>query len=343
MKSNWEINEEDLDIAQTNVRRLKVDKNFVIKGVAGSGKTNLALWRAKRILETEKGTAKVLVYTKALSAFIADGIRQLEIGSANVIHYQKWKQEDVDYIIVDEAHDFTEVEIRKLVGRAKKSIMFFGDTNQQLYENKKSFITNQYEDTVNMEQIATILECEVKELPNNYRLPQGIAPFAQSINPQNNDIVSNCKNRKSNKPRVIEFNSWTDELDFIIKEIKNRNLNDVAILLPFNKKDRTGSYQEFYSVENVKNYFNEKGVKNLYKIDNTMELDFDADLPKIMTYHSAKGLQFDTVFIPHCGIEWSKFKNALYVATTRTSNNLIITFSDSLSPFVSNISSAYYE
>lgn len=40
---------------------------------------------------------------QALSAFISDGIRRLEIGSANVIHYHKWTGEAVDFVIVDEA------------------------------------------------------------------------------------------------------------------------------------------------------------------------------------------------------------------------------------------------
>jgi superfamily I DNA/RNA helicase len=70
-----------------------------------------------------------------------------------------------------------------------------------------------------------------------------------------------------------------------------------------------------------------------------VELDFNSNLPKVMTYHSAKGLQFDTVFMPHCGEDWIEYKNAFYVALTRTSRQLIITHSDKLSRYIQQISS----
>ena len=349
-RTAWDIDEEELDVEQNNVRRLRVDRSFAVKGTAGSGKTNLALWRAKRIKETEDGTVKVLVYTKALSAFISDGIRRLEIGSANVIHYHKWTGEAVDYVIVDEAQDFAASEIERLIKAARKSAMFFGDTAQQLYTSKKinrdddSFVS-----TVTMEQIAAMLDSEPRELKNNYRLPQGIAPFAQQLNNTNNDIISFCKNTRTGKPRVIKFNTWQQELDFIISEINTRNLKDVAILLPFNDEAaaKRGRSPEYYSVTSVRDYLNSKGVKNLCKVNDNVELDFESDLPKIMTYHSSKGLQFDTVFIPHCGVGRDSFDafflKPMYVAVTRTSNNLILTHSDKLSPYITKISSNNYE
>lgn len=349
-RTAWEIDEEELDVEQNNIRRLRMDKNFAVKGAAGSGKTNLALWRAKRIKETEEGSVKVLVYTKALSAFISDGIRRLEIGSANVIHYNKWRGEPEDFIIVDEAQDFTESEIVELIKAARKSIMFFGDTAQQLYNSKKANRDGENSSpTVSIEKIATMLGEEVRELKNNYRLPQGIAPFAQYLTNRNNDIISNCKNTRTGKPRVIKFSTWQSELDFVMSEINTRNMKDVAILLPFNDEEKAikRRYPSHYSVSSVRDYMNNKGMKNLFKFNDNVELDFESDLPKIMTYHSSKGLQFDTVFIPHCGIGDHIldmfFLNPFYVAVTRTCNNLIITHSDKLSPYISRIPPSHYE
>lgn len=147
-----------------------------------------------------------------------------------------------------------------------------------------------------MEEIASMLGGEVRELKNNYRLPQGIAPFAQQLNSRNNDIISNCKNTRTGKPRIIQFSTWQNELDFVISEIRTRNLKDVAILLPFNDEQKAtrGRYPAHYSVTSVRDYLNSKGMKNLFKVNENVELDFESDLPKIMTYHSSKGLQFDT-------------------------------------------------
>ncbi len=55
-----------------------------------------------------------------------------------------------------------------------------------------------------------------------------------------------------------------------------------------------------------------------------------------MPYHSSKGLQFKTVFLPFCedSIADTFWKKAFYVALTRTSENLIITYSNNLTPFL---------
>ena len=63
----------------------------------------------------------------------------------------------------------------------------------------------------------------------------------------------------------------------------------------------------------------------------TMEnLDFYSNLPKLMTYHSAKGLQFDIVILPkYDGTKSIEDRKALYVAMTRTMHELYVMYSTS--------------
>lgn len=331
---NWQINEEDLDASQRRIYNLSTNLNAIVRGVAGSGKTNLALWRAFFIKETEGNqNFKVLVFTKALRRFIEAGLLSMDLDN-NVVHYDKWDMQPVDYIIVDESQDFPKERIQTILSKVKKSIIFFGDNAQQLYGKG----------TMKIDEIHSLTGFPVYDLDFNYRLPISVARFAQTVNPDNNDIISTCKNPDTTIPRIIKFNSWQEELDFIINEIKTRNLfgsgtESTAILVPFNTKRSVGIAPYWYSVENVKDYFNEKGFKNLFKINEEVELDFNSNLPKIMTYHSAKGLQFDTVFMPHCGENWIEYKNAFYVALTRTSRQLIITQSDKLSNYIQQVPS----
>jgi ATP-dependent exoDNAse (exonuclease V) beta subunit len=57
-------------------------------------------------------------------------------------------------------------------------------------------------------------------------------------------------------------------------------------------------------------------------------LDFETYLPKIMTYHSAKGLQFDVVILPmYEGANDNESRKALYVAMTRTMHHLYVLYS----------------
>ena len=57
-------------------------------------------------------------------------------------------------------------------------------------------------------------------------------------------------------------------------------------------------------------------------------LDFATIMPKIMTYHSAKGLQFDIVILPmYNGASDNESRKALYVAMTRAMHKLYVFYS----------------
>ena len=83
-------------------------------------------------------------------------------------------------------------------------------------------------------------------------------------------------------------------------------------------------------------------------------LDFSTSNPKVMTYHSAKGLQFRDVFIPFCEnsiVNKSMldrktrepfYPGPLYVAVTRAVDRLTITYSETLTDFFDNIPQNLY-
>ena len=64
-------------------------------------------------------------------------------------------------------------------------------------------------------------------------------------------------------------------------------------------------------------------------------LKFNTTLPKVMTYHIAKGLQFETVFIPMLP-SVIQYRSALYVAMTRTTHYLYMMHSGAKPSFLSS-------
>ena len=65
-----------------------------------------------------------------------------------------------------------------------------------------------------------------------------------------------------------------------------------------------------------------------------------------MTYHSAKGLQFETVFLPMIedfNDDGNSSRKALYVAMTRTYRNLYLLYSHSLPEPLSKIPIELYK
>ena len=347
-KEKWLIDPAELDEFQRDIRGLGINDSYAVKGCAGSGKTILALYRANDIrIDTLAGDENAIasftlvVYTKALREFIKSGIIELGIPIKQVIHWEKWDGDEVDYIIVDEAQDFTQGRMDVFNGAKIKSIMLYGDTQQKLYPGGMS-----------IEAAAKHLSIEQKELLKNYRLPRAIASFASHLC-EDKDLESKCVKVGTEKPRLKQFSSWQNELDFIINEIKTRNYTDVAILLPFNTIKKAKSNNGHRNIETVKEYFDSVDFRHEVKMSedesSAFELDFGSDNPKVMTFHSSKGLQFETVFIPFCDYpnhdNWfqKNYENPFYVAVTRTYKNLYITHSEGLSPFLKEIPSTKYD
>lgn len=332
----WFINDSELDDYQYAIKELDQTRSYVIQGCAGSGKTILALWRAKELQESNRGSFFVLVYTKALRQFIDDGIRKIGINTNNVLYQWYWEirknKPTADFFIVDEAQDFTLTEVNYIKGKAKRSVMFFGDSAQQLYQDKMVTIdgNQRREETSSMPGIAASLDVQIYDLTFNYRLPKRIARFAEYINSQSDNLEPRCKKEGAYYPVLKKCKNFEEEINWIIQKIKENNLKDVGILLPQNK-----------NAEKVYDDLNNLGLNPEAKFDvedkSVMSLDFNTDNPKILTYHSAKGLQFQAVFLPSCETTDEFFQNPLYVAITRTSERLYISYANELSPYLRTI------
>lgn len=346
-REKWLIDPGELDEFQRNVRGLGIDDSYIVKGCAGSGKTILALYRANDIriqalAENKQASFTMLVYTKALRSFIRSGILELGIDIRQVVHYDQWDGSEVDYIVVDEVQDLDKEKIDIVTAAKRKSIMLYGDTQQQVYPDRLS-----------TEEIATYLNLPEKELMQNYRLPKLIASFASHVG-GDTELEKKCVKAGAEKPRIIKFGNWEDELDYIMNEIRTRNFTDTAILLPYNTKAKAPHRNGHRNVEAVKEYFDSKSFSHEYKMrdgenHDNWELDFDTELPKVMSFHSSKGLQFETVFIPFCDYPYhdnwfiERYQKPLYVGLTRTYRNLYLTHSEALTPFFKKIPPYKYE
>ncbi len=329
-KRNFFVRESELDDYQRLIINKRTNNSFIVKGCAGSGKSILALWKAKQIQDEGLGSCQVIVLTKALKQYMADGINQIGLNRNMVDYHWYWENRKnspmADYIIVDEAQDFSEEDIRKFKRCARKALLLYGDSAQQLY----AFIKDKR--TISMEEMSVITGFPTEQLVYNHRLPKKVARVAQIICAENDDLESRCKNEGTEKPKIYCLNSYEDQLDMIAEIIKNRNLNDVGILLKSNGE-----------VEKAYNYLRRKGLNVEAKMGQEMDLNFKSDNPKIMTYHSSKGLQFETVFIPECYCSKPEDRNPLYVAMTRTYSTLYIMYSNSLSSFFNAVPSSLYE
>ena len=248
----------------------------------------------------------------------------------------KQPEDNIDYLIVDEAQDFNISDYKqRIVPKAGVSLSLFGDSAQQMNSQGS-----------NIEDIATALDYDRLSLDYNYRLPKSIAKVVQQI--QNTGVDLMTYNRKDGgnsdypnypKPVIAKYNNREAELQGILNKIQMEDLDDVAILVPTEA-----------DVMEVNKFLNEHGVQtqvhyrtgNVVPFNTINTLDFsNNDLPCILTYYAAKGSEFDNVFVPFANTVNAKSRNSFYVACTRSSRNLYISYSGKRTSYLNNVTKEF--
>jgi len=333
-KQKFFINEDELDNFQIQLLQKRIDRSMIVSGCAGSGKSILALWKAKQIKENPQGgTYKFIVFTKSLNRYMADGIRSIGLDNENFTYFEDWKRQGypkADFIIVDEIQDFDKDEISKFKQAATKAFFFWGDSAQSLYGGLKK--------TQTIMEISADEKLQADQLYFNHRLPKKIAKIAAYIG-QDHELVGKCQKEGAELPRIIQYQSIDDQLDATMEIMKNRKITDAGILLPSGKMvQRAYEYLSQQGLNVEAKYEDKANYRN-----SRFDLDFSSNNPKIMTYHSAKGLQFEAVFLPECNVHYNDARASLYVAITRSYQYLYVMYSKTLSPFFDTVPNNLYE
>jgi superfamily I DNA/RNA helicase len=184
-----------------------------------------------------------------------------------------------------------------------------------------------------MDDMVYITKFPTEQLVFNHRLPKKVARVAEYINSESDVLERRCQNEGTELPKIFEYRTFEEQLDAIIQIIRNRNFEDVGILFRHNR-----------DVDRATAYFKAHGLPNVEaKINESIDLNFKSDNPKIMTYHSAKGLQFEAIFMPKLEDFDDSQQKSLYVAATRTYKYLYMMWSDYEPDFLSNIPKELYE
>lgn len=331
-KRNFYIKESEMDDYQRKIISKRSDDSLVVEGCAGSGKSIIALWKLHDVVSNNKGTAQLIVLTKALKEYFVEGCRKIDLDPNLIDYWYHWSQSPThkDYLFVDEAQDFTLSQIEEFRNHSEK-LLLYGDSSQQLYR----FLHG--EKCVTMKNLEEFINCKAEHLVFNHRLPKRIARLAQIANRENDDLEERCTEEGPENPYILHYDSFEDQLITIMNVIQNRELEDVGIFLPTNEM-----------VKQTADFFRSKGMRIEYKtnrgsgIEAVDTLNFGTSNPKIMTYHSAKGLQFESVFLPECDSVRGDFEGAFYVAMTRSYRYLYIMYTQCLPDILASIPSDLY-
>jgi len=252
------------------------------------------------------------------------------------------------HIIVDEGQDFSPMMIKSLVASVADngSFTFFGDVAQQIYGSRLSWRDSGID-------INKIWRFDV-----NYRNPATITAFAKAITQnkywrQDGDMVEPASQiAEGPKPILIEFSHRQHEISWIVDRAIAIGKTASTVIICRNRTD----------IDTLLSLLKNKGC---VAVEINKETPGFAHLKKVYltTYHAAKGLEFDNVFIPYLiddkfpdpdtvssavSVEeaYADEIKLLYVAATRSRYGLYMTYSGVLSrlfPQNSNTYDFYYE
>ncbi|AYC34996.1 DNA helicase II [Pseudomonas cavernae] len=370
-----------MDLQQEQVARNLGDGHRVIHGVAGSGKTMILGYRCLHLARTQNKPILVLCFNKALAAKLQHMMASHGVtDKVSVQHFHGWCGEQLRLyqvtppgygpsylkslvdavmqglehgqiprnqygaVLIDEGHDFEPDWFRLIVGMVDpqtNSLLVLYDDAQALYGNRRQFSFSSV--GIQARGRTTILRLNYRNTAEVLRLAMDFA--REWLAPQDAEedgvplVPPESIGRHGEPPRWEECDNDAEELQRIIQFLSTRHgqLGDwsqLAVLGRTNDDNVSivrALQQAGIPVEQV----NSKG--------NNTALDPGADSVKVVTLHSSKGLEFDSVAIPFIGrLPHAKAKSVadearlLYVGMTRATDHLLLTASQS-SPFTQRL------
>lgn len=317
-----------------------------LRGFAGTGKTVLLVQFVKEVLALEPDARVcIVVFTHALKDLIATGLEGLE-GRVPVQTYHQFLRhnERYDLVVIDEIQDIPTDKlngIRQLAGR----VVSAGDTDQSIYDNCST-----------ADQIASILQPRPHLLSVTHRLTKKILDIARTILPTSKLETVSTGRMQEVQVALAEADSGDEEMEWVWNQSRRdaEPGDPAAVLLPshrivqdfisrvcrlegteppdFPERERYGGkdygpVNEWLAGNGISLRYLGSGYGDLRESD-------EQALTYVMTYHSAKGLDFETVFLPFLNDGqsfWWKDKDIdrrlFFVGVTRSRRYLFLSYS----------------
>ncbi len=359
MDDTWWRNPDEMDDDQKKVIALPIDKDILIVGRPGSGKTNLLLLRASYLSKANYKNYYVITYNRVLKEFIASGVSGYSIPDSKIRTLFNWgyqtlsengieiddtgktfeqlKEEIfkglenvickgdpsniVDFLLVDEIQDYSAEEVNILRKFANK-LYVVGDSQQRIYLR---------DDTI--EAIKQDFDIFF-ELKYHYRNGRKICRVADGIlnqldSPNGMEATSHY-DEASMPSSVKRFDglSIDSQVSQMVKEIETQLVaypgEKIGVLVPRNNElDEVWSLLQDYSI----------ATSCVLQSRNSGYKAFSEESAVVVgTIHGTKGMEFRACHV--LGLNFIKNfraqKNMAFTSTTRPKTSLRLYYNNNI-------------
>lgn len=353
----WMVPEHRLDEFQREILRTCATargKNHWIKGFAGSGKSVLLVYAVQQILAAAPSKRIcVAVYTHALKQLLASGLpvkfRNVPVYTYDQLLANKGRGQGVHYdvLVIDEVQDIPKPKLQALASMADRLIVA-GDGDQRIYQQSSS-----------NDEINECLQPEDHKLTVIYRLTKRVIDIVKTILPDSPIFAARTRRMLEVQVTLAKANDRDEETNWVWAQCRRYSKpgEPSAVLLPSHSlvqafmgaiaadagidrlplHDANKHGRRDYDLANA--CLRQHGVPLRYLGNDFGDLE-ESDamlLTYVMTYHSAKGLDFNTVFVPRLNkdlVIWRDSEDIarrlFFVAATRSRRNLFLSYSSAV-------------
>ena len=334
-----------------------------VSGFAGNGKSVVLVHTMEQLADLNKSASIVFVtYTHALKDLIQSSLLPRHRGRIVVKTHTAFISDkvSVDFVFLDEVQDISKADLIK-INNLTGAMVLAGDFSQSIYPTNKP---------IELADLTSSFKVQEHRLLKMFRLTKKLAQIVSKLLPRGSFTAGEPVRQEEVPPRLFKFDSTEEEFKWLWEEVKLwvNPRTPAVILVPFHK-DIAQFIEHVSEVEGMGNpptrdssrFRNGEKVTDPYgrvneffaasQLDVTLQVFGSgsgvaslaiADSKKVvllMTYHSVKGLDFESVFIPmldhgkklYPGKENLETdpeieRKLLFVAMTRSRRNLFLSF-----------------
>jgi DNA helicase IV len=318
---------QELSEEQDEVYDLPLDGNWLVTGPPGTGKTVMALYRAK-LLNDQGRQVLLQMYNVILRQYIQQAAGELGLTQNKIRNWHSWfkgywiqnfgspppylgrdvfdfdwdqifetlgregiPRESPDSMIIDEGQDLSK-NFYLFADKLTDHLTVFADEDQGIHPKIGSTV----------EEIRAYAKIGGSyRLATNYRNTKQIAQFASHFYTGPREGLPELPRREGPEPAVRQVADWKESVDRIAARLANFSDESIGVFL--HKKSWVEKFAEELQdrdgidPDQVQVYWSKK--------EDPFQIDYDA-LGALVTFaKNAKGQEFDTVFV--CEIQRWKF------------------------------------